>query len=912
VSEAAVGLELRTLAEQRHSDPAAVRQRAAELLADPAQPRAVAPIAEWVLGLALHELGLAAEAVDHLRRASRLAGRAGDAETEALSRAALAISLLSLGRTTAARREIARADADAPPSARGRVDFLHGLVDQRLGRLDRALARYKAALPRLRRDGDDHSIARALLNRGTLLAYQGAVDAALADFDEVERVAGRLRMSVLVAMAAHNAGFALGRRGAVADALAAFDRAESAYDEVDRPPRQVAVLASDRCDVYLQVGLTDDARAAAEVAVAALDGVDAAHAAEARLLLAEACLAAGDVATAADEAALAAEAFRAARRRPWAALAGYVEMRATIRATEDQVTPSVELLRRSLAAARELEREGWPVEALHARTFVGRVALAVGRPAVAERELSRAQAARGRGPASLRAQAWHATALARLARSDRSGAKQALRQGLGVLDGYTARLGATELRAGAAAHGEDLARLGLRLALADGRPWEVLRWAERWRAGALRLLPARPPADPALAEALTELRQAEADLRESTLGGGGGGGSASPAGALRHIARLERAVRDRALQTPTTEARIRTGLDTRLLATGLGVGLGAGQTLVELVNVDGTLHAVVVTGGQDGRGGRGGRGGRARLHTVGPVPPVDDEVQYLLFLLRRLLASMPGPRAAGVADDVAATAARLDELLLGPLGLDPKGGVVVVPTRPLHRLPWAALPSLSGRPVTVAPSAQLWLDRGRPVTPVDPAQVALIAGPDLPGADAEVQALAAGYPGCRVLRGSDATAEASETVMHGADLVHVAAHGRFRSDSPLFSSLRLADGALTVYDLERLGRAAATFVLPVCDAGVPEVGRGDEVLGTATALLGLGVRSVLAPLLPVPDESTARCALALHERLRAGDPPSQALAAVSAASHDADPLDRAVAATFVCMGAAELPHPAQP
>ena len=48
--------ELRALAEARHRDPAAVRDRAAELLEDPADP-AVAPVAEWVLGLALHELG---------------------------------------------------------------------------------------------------------------------------------------------------------------------------------------------------------------------------------------------------------------------------------------------------------------------------------------------------------------------------------------------------------------------------------------------------------------------------------------------------------------------------------------------------------------------------------------------------------------------------------------------------------------------------------------------------------------------------------------------------------------------------------------------------------------------------------------------------------------------------------------
>ena len=38
---------------------------------------------------------------------------------------------------------------------------------------------------------------------------------------------------------------------------------------------------------------------------------------------------------------------------------------------------------------------------------------------------------------------------------------------------------------------------------------------------------------------------------------------------------------------------------------------------------------------------------------------------------------------------------------------------------------------------------------------------------------------------------------------------HVAAHGTFRADSPMFSSLRLDDGPMTVHDVERLRRAPA-------------------------------------------------------------------------------------------------------
>ena len=902
--------ELRTLAEDRHRDPAAVRTRAAELLHDPDQPPAVAPVAEWVLGLALHELGESAEAAGHLRRAARLAGRGGDAETEALARAGLAISLLSLGRTDAARREIARADAAAPPAARGRVDFLAGLVDQRVGELERALARYRAALPRLRRDGDRHSVARALLNRGTLLAYQGQTDAALADFAEVEALAGTLQLPVLVAMAAHNAGFALGRRGAVGDALAAFDRAGAAYDELGRPPRLVAVLASDRCDVLLQAGLADDARAAAESAVAALEPVDAAHAAEARLLLAQASLAAGDFAAATAEAAEAGDAFRAARRPPWAALAGYVGMQATIRTYEDEVTPPRALLGRSLAAARKLEQQGWRIEALHARTFVGRVALALGRPRVAADELARAAEARGRGPVGLRAQAWHATALTRLAQDDRAGAKRALRRGLALVDAYRAELGATELRVGAAAHGEDLARLGLRLALGDGRPWEVLRWAERWRAGALRLPPVAEPATSELADALADLRAAESDLREATLAG------TPPAALLGRIARLERTVRDRARRASGPgRGRPAAGNgpgDTRPRAFASGdltSALGR-RALVEYVNVEGELHAVTVAGG------------RARLVALGPTARVADEARFLDFALRRVLAPARGrTRGAGAvaappgeagsrphADaggwaEVAAAAATLDGLLVAPLGLDPDRPLVLVPTHPLHRLAWAALPSLAGRPVTVAPSAALWLRPARSRGREHSGGTVVVAGPDLPGADAEAAAVAGRYPGARLLQGADATVDAVLDALAGARLAHVAAHGRLRSDSPLFSSLALADGALTLYDLERLGSPPATFVLPACNAALPQVTRGDEVLGTATALVGLGVRSVVAPVLPVPDEATTPFVLAVHDGLGAGLAPSEALAAAVTAAAADRPDQRPLAAAFVCIGA---------
>ena len=82
----------------------------------------------------------------------------------------------------------------------------------------------------------------------------------------------------------------------------------------------------------------------------------------------------------------------------------------------------------------------------------------------------------------------------------------------------------------------------------------------------------------------------------------------------------------------------------------------------------------------------------------------------------------------------------------------------------------------------------------------------LIVGPGLSTGGAEVTALARRQPAARVLRDGSATVESSLAALDGATLAHVAAHGRFRRDSPMFSCLVLDDGPLTVHDFELLHR----------------------------------------------------------------------------------------------------------
>ena len=230
-------------------------------------------------------------------------------------------------------------------------------------------------------------------------------------------------------------------------------------------------------------------------------------------------------------------------------------------------------------------------------------------------------------------------------------------------------------------------------------------------------------------------------------------------------------------------------------------------------------------------------------------------------------------------------------------------GWSIVPSRSLHGVPWRALPSLAGRPVTVAPSAALGLRAAAPRA--GPTTRAFVAGPGLPGAADEVEQLAADHGG-QALVGAAATVDACLELAAAVGVLHVAAHGSLRADNPAFSSLELADGPLTVYDLDQLQAVPDLVVLPACD--VARAGRiGDELVGVAHTLLGQGVRAVIAPVLPVPDRATARLMCAVHRHLADGDDPAAALAAAGAGLDLDRAADRLAAAAFVCLGSDPAP-----
>jgi CHAT domain-containing protein len=246
-------------------------------------------------------------------------------------------------------------------------------------------------------------------------------------------------------------------------------------------------------------------------------------------------------------------------------------------------------------------------------------------------------------------------------------------------------------------------------------------------------------------------------------------------------------------------------------------------------------------------------------------------------------------------------AQRLDDVLLHPLASQlADRPLVLVPTGPLQSVPWSVLPSCADRPVTVSPSAALWYAAAR--RPPRPGPAVVAAGPGLAGAETEAEAVAAIYQ-TSALTGSAATVATVATALNSAALVHLAAHAQISADNPLFSSLLLADGPLTVYDLERLDRVPSAVILAACETGRPVVYAGDELLGLAASFLSQGAQHVIASVVPIPDAQTVSLMTAFHQLLAAGHSVADSLGRAQRQVAGGETAALAAAAGFICIGA---------
>jgi CHAT domain-containing protein len=182
--------------------------------------------------------------------------------------------------------------------------------------------------------------------------------------------------------------------------------------------------------------------------------------------------------------------------------------------------------------------------------------------------------------------------------------------------------------------------------------------------------------------------------------------------------------------------------------------------------------------------------------------------------------------------------------------------------------------------------------------------VLLVAGPDVPGGSAEIAALAELHPAAVVLRPPSSTAAAVTAALSTASLAHLACHGRVRPDNPIFSSLLLADGPLTVHELELRGPAPHRIVLAACESGSEAGYEGNETLGFVSSLLARGSAGLVASAVVVPDWDVVPLMRSLHTSVLQGASLAEALLAARSTLDVSDPRAFVIWCAFNAFGAA--------
>jgi CHAT domain-containing protein len=202
--------------------------------------------------------------------------------------------------------------------------------------------------------------------------------------------------------------------------------------------------------------------------------------------------------------------------------------------------------------------------------------------------------------------------------------------------------------------------------------------------------------------------------------------------------------------------------------------------------------------------------------------------------------------------------------------------LVFVPHGQLHHVPFHALYDgqsylVDQFSISYAPSASVYTAcQGKPANRQGCALVMGIRDDLAPAIEDEARAVSALLPNSQLLLGAEATEDALRNLGPRCRSLHIATHGYFRQDNPMFSSIRLGTSHLSVYDIYQLKLPAEIVVLSGCATGLNVVSPGDELIGLVRGFLQAGAQSLLLSLWDVQDASTRDFMLAFYRRLRPG------------------------------------------
>jgi tetratricopeptide (TPR) repeat protein len=264
--------------------------------------------------------------------------------------------------------------------------------------------------------------------------------------------------------------------------------------------------------------------------------------------------------------------------------------------------------------------------------------------------------------------------------------------------------------------------------------------------------------------------------------------------------------------------------------------------------------------------------GRTEFEAVrlGRAAPVYQLVKLLRFQLGRFRWAKQQAKLRDANWEATAHHFReLYRLLLAPIEdrIRDYRHLIFAPHRDLHGLPFAALDAGTGGDGTATltdrftlssvPSGAV-LARNRQRRRGNSQGTVVIAVPDrsAPRIEEEARLVVESLPGAKLLLGADASLENFQKYAPQSQVLHLAAHGVFRRDNPIFSALQLSDSWLSMLDLHRTQLNADLLTLSACNTGSSVVAGGDELLGLLRGFLEAGARSLLVTLWDIDDAST--------------------------------------------------------
>jgi hypothetical protein len=279
--------------------------------------------------------------------------------------------------------------------------------------------------------------------------------------------------------------------------------------------------------------------------------------------------------------------------------------------------------------------------------------------------------------------------------------------------------------------------------------------------------------------------------------------------------------------------------------------------------------------------------GDLKIVELGPAPALRRLLQLLRFQLSKFRL---GPEYARTFQPqlLEAATAHLREFyrqLIAPVASDIAAAahLIIAPHGFLHYLPFHALFDgeryLGDRfSISYTPSASVYyLCSTKEAAPPAGALILGVPDPSAPHILDEVKAVSSVLSDADVFVGAEATLEVLREKGAQCRFIHIATHGWFRQDNPMFSSISLGDSRLSLFDLYQLDLPSELVTLSGCGTGLNVVVGGDELLGLVRGLLYAGAQGVLVTLWDVNDQSTAEFMKLFYEHLKTNPNKAQAV-----------------------------------